>query len=960
VKKQEGDSVSVPLKITELKIDIQVIGNISRTTLDLTFYNVLSRQLEGEFCFPLGEGQSVSAFALEVEGKMREGSVVTKQEGRQAFESVVRRRIDPGLLEWTAGNNFRARVFPIPAKGSKRIRIAFEQELLSSRNAYVYFLPMGYSQAIDRVFVHAEVISQTSKPEPAGSGITTLEFNSVNTGWVGQLTFERYTPSAPIAFEIPRSERTQHVFTEQLGGDSSCFYLSVEPVQYLQEKKLPSRICLLWDVSASGKMRDLKKEKEILAAYFSRIKHASIRLVTFSNEVDSDQEFTLDHGTCEALNKALDKLYYDGGTQLGALDLKNYPCDEFLLFSDGLSNFGEQDMQLSKAPLLAIASSQNADYALLNYLAKATNGRFINSLTCTVMEAVRMLETQPYRFIGASCKNSTISNTYPSLPSDFRRSFALSGILKGTEGEMILNFGVGSDILYSEKVKINQSAGKAGAESTQGILRRVWAEKRIAELDGRFEENKELITQLGKSYSIVTRNTSLLVLDRLEDYVQYHILPADATMRKDYLAILDNRVKEKIAGNKIHIEQVVADFNKRQEWWKTDFKPEAIRKGSSKRNGNGSGGSSDSTVVMYDMVSPAPLRESYESEGGSEYKTGMATGSYLLRARDGNSNAKRLKVFSDKNMDSPFDGQTGEIELKNWDPNEPYLTVLKQCSKGELLETYRKERDRYKDSPAFFLDVSDYFARQGETRMALRILSNLAELKAEDHQALRVLAHRLQQQGSIKLAISCFRKVLKLRGEEPQSYRDLGLALAENKQYPEALKMLCRVVNRSWDSRFPEVESLVAAEINHILKQSNLSRPDSLDPRLVADMPVDVRVVINWDSNDCDMDLWTTDPYGELCMYNHPLTKAGGRISRDFTGGYGPEEFLIRKASPGKYSVQVNYYGTHEQTLFGPTTVQAELYTNYGKAGEKKKVITLRLKSNKEVIDIGDLVFGGN
>jgi hypothetical protein len=32
---------------------------------------------------------------------------------------------------------------------------------------------------------------------------------------------------------------------------------------------------------------------------------------------------------------------YDGGTQLGILDLQKYSCDEFLLFSDGISNFGE-------------------------------------------------------------------------------------------------------------------------------------------------------------------------------------------------------------------------------------------------------------------------------------------------------------------------------------------------------------------------------------------------------------------------------------------------------------------------------------------------------------------------------------------------------------------------------------------------------------------------------------------
>ena len=40
-------------------------------------------------------------------------------------------------------------------------------------------------------------------------------------------------------------------------------------------------------------------------------------------------------------------------------------------------------------------------------------------------------------------------------------------------------------------------------------------------------------------------------------------------------------------------------------------------------------------------------------------------------------------------------------------------------------------------------------------------------------------AHRLNQIGERELAIDLFEKVLKLRPEEPQSHRDLALALAD-------------------------------------------------------------------------------------------------------------------------------------------------------------------------------------
>ena len=48
----------------------------------------------------------------------------------------------------------------------------------------------------------------------------------------------------------------------------------------------------------------------------------------------------------------------------------------------------------------------------------------------------------------------------------------------------------------------------------------------------------------------------------------------------------------------------------------------------------------------------------------------------------------------------------------------------------------------------------------------------------EDATLLRVLGYRLLQIGQLDLAVQTFEQVLDLRPEEPQSYRDLALALA--------------------------------------------------------------------------------------------------------------------------------------------------------------------------------------
>lgn len=51
-----------PMKIDELKIDIKVLGHIAMTTMEFSYFNTNSRVMEGEFNFPLAEGQTVSRF----------------------------------------------------------------------------------------------------------------------------------------------------------------------------------------------------------------------------------------------------------------------------------------------------------------------------------------------------------------------------------------------------------------------------------------------------------------------------------------------------------------------------------------------------------------------------------------------------------------------------------------------------------------------------------------------------------------------------------------------------------------------------------------------------------------------------------------------------------------------------------------------------------------------------------
>jgi uncharacterized protein YfaP (DUF2135 family) len=92
-------------------------------------------------------------------------------------------------------------------------------------------------------------------------------------------------------------------------------------------------------------------------------------------------------------------------------------------------------------------------------------------------------------------------------------------------------------------------------------------------------------------------------------------------------------------------------------------------------------------------------------------------------------------------------------------------------------------------------------------------------------------------------------------------------------------------------------------------------------------------------------------------MYSYQRTSNGGRISNDFTGGYGPEEYLIRKAPKGTYLIQAHYYGNHRPTLSGKAILTVQLFQNYGTPYEFKREFTRRLSVVDEELDLATFEF---
>ena len=292
------------------------------------------------------------------------------------------------------------------------------------------------------------------------------------------------------------------------------------------------------------------------------------------------------------------------------------------------------------------------------------------------------------------------------------------------------------------------------------------------------------------------------------------------------------------------------------------------------------------------------------------------------------------------------------IVISEFKSDKDFMKTL--SGKGE--EAYQKYltiRQQYLSTPTFYFDVANYFYQQADSTRALTILSNIADLDLENADLYKVMAYKLKQTGNHKQALFITEKVLQWRPMDAQSYRDYALALADVGQYQKALDNLYKVLTQSYNSqsidRDQGIEEIIIAEINNLItKHGTKLNTKGIDKRLIQPLPVDVRVVLNWNKNDTDIDLWLTDPKGEKCYYSNPTTQIGGRLSNDFTAGYGPEQFMLKKAVSGKYKIEVDYYGDSQFTISGPTTVTAEIYTRYATGKQQRKIIVMPLEGNSD------------
>ena len=843
-----------PIALRQARIEGDIQAGIAQTRITLEFHNPNRRVLEGELQFPLAEGQQITGFALDIGGELREAVPVPKDRGRQVFEEIARRGVDPGLLEQTAGNQFRLRIYPLPAGGSRRVQLVLREPLAFSSRGWRWTLPLQFAAGAASVDVKVQA--------PGAMTVGTAPFQIT----AGQLQWQGRGAQLPaqLQWTLPAERKP---LVQVAPWQDGHYLLAQLPVPISSAPRmLLSEVGLLWDGSGSSGLRDRAREFALLDRYFARMGNGTVALTVLRDRAEPVRRFRIRGGNWSELRAALQAVRPDGASALAQWQPQP-TVKEYLLVSDGLLTYGPEALP-ALAPdqrLFAISSAgARTDAVRLRGWSESHGGRFV-ALEADVDAAARELFSSPLDVqvdAGRGVQDVVID----------RRSEA--------EGWLWLHARLAAD---GVPMRVRVGGGEWQAlpptqKSSDGeLLAGLWAQARLQQLAADRRGNREAMQRLSQQFGLVGPDTSLIVLETLEDYLRYAIRPS-GKLRAEYDARYARQLSDRAAADRQRLDEVAARWKERQQWWSRTWPKGAPPqlKGRALEVASADYAMESAPVAM--LAAPAPAAPPAPMAAATEQRR-EASSARARRSVSAANQALDTVVVTGSAIDQAGPANEGQlgIQLAAWQPDSAIARRLRQGPASQLYDRYLAERDAHADSSAFFLDVADLLLEQGQRELALRVLSNLAEMDLDNRHLLRVLGYRLMQADAPALAVPVFEQVLAMGQEEPQSFRDLGLALAAAGKPQQALAPLYQVVVRPWDDRFDGIALIALDELTNLVARST-PRLDTrnIDPRLLQAMPLDLRVVLSWDADNSDMDLWVTDPNGERAYYVNRLTYQGG------------------------------------------------------------------------------------
>jgi hypothetical protein len=494
----------VRLALHEARVTIH--EGVAHTEIEEEFRNDTNQILEGKLLFPLPPEATLDRLALWVGKDLVEGEVVEKNRADRIFRGIVDDSVrprDPALLDVVAGGKLSLRIYPIPARGSRRVLLAYDQVLrrAGGRLSYVHHLSLGSDRATPieqlRVTVNGETRLDQRDVVPSSDVIVPIDEEPPALAF-GTAPARR--PSSSESAVIARRVVAAPEGASSFQGD----------------------VVLALDVSEGQSAASLAAQMHLAAAVIERLLPGeTFALLACDAACASYPAAGRASPTPGALDEArsfLAALEVGGASDpAGALVEASRRLDaarpgQIVLLSDGTATAGE----LSVAGALAHAATHTSSFDLrIIGAGRSVDDRSLAGLARGLGATYDRLAS------GGALADRVIALAESRRePVDRSPELLLPAGLIDPEPALPTPTRAGEELIV-----LARAAGPVeGAVVTSASIPRLWAREQIARLEQRDDEEASAqITALSVRHHVLARTTSLLVLENDRMFAEFGI-----------------------------------------------------------------------------------------------------------------------------------------------------------------------------------------------------------------------------------------------------------------------------------------------------------------------------------------------------------------------------------------------------------------------------------------------------
>jgi Ca-activated chloride channel family protein len=532
------------LTIKYHRVTVEIDGPVATTHVDQVFVNDAPYEVEGTYIFPLPEEAAISEFALWVDGEKVEGRLLEKDEARAIYESIVRQRRDPALLEYMGRNAFQASVYPIPPGGERRIELEYSQVLTADQGLVQYVYPLNTEKfshrPIEEVSVHIDIHSdQPLKAIYSSSHDVAIDRRGDYNAAVG---YEEYNVKPDKDFTLYYSVSDEdfglNLVSYKQAGEDGFFLLLVGPKIEVDEAEIVAKdVILVLDTSGSMRGEKIVQAKNALKFVLDNLHNQDrFNIVAFSTGVQTYARGLVSGTERHEALRFVDGLTAAGGTDINralleALDSADDERPTVVIFlTDGLATEGvvETDRILDNvadaagpsARLFTFGVGNDVNTFLLDRLAEDHRGvsayvRPGMDIEEEVSAFYAKISTPLLSDISLDFGEIHVEDTYP---------YPLPDLFAGTQLVLVGRYRQGGPTTITLEGMVNDRPQTFTYEdvtfrshSGDDFIPRLWARRKIGyllgqiRLHGESDEVVEEIVELSVRYGIITPYTSFLV-----------------------------------------------------------------------------------------------------------------------------------------------------------------------------------------------------------------------------------------------------------------------------------------------------------------------------------------------------------------------------------------------------------------------------------------------------------------